>query len=176
MLLVVATFTACEKDISKEAIGIEKVYIPEAISASTTNNNYAVPGNINYGAAKNFRDDSESNKVQIFLGVSKSGKQTTTPFTVNVISRPDTISQLITNGATFLSLPAAAYTLPANVSLAAAQSIASFNLVVDKPTLKTYAGKKVAVCVALSNPTNYMLNANASKVVVIIDVDALKLK
>ena len=135
-----------------------------------------LPGNINFGDAKIFEDDDTNNKVNVFLGISKSGKETTEPFTINVSSKPDTINQLITQGATFLLLPATAYTLPANVSLAAGQTTAGFNLVINKTTLKTFAGKKVAVCVAISNPTKYMVNAQAGKVVVIIDVNALKLK
>ncbi len=170
------TFIACEKDISNEKIGIENVYILQSISASTTNNNYAVPGNVNYGAAKNFKDDETSNKVLVYLGIAKSGKQETSPFTVDVSSRADTINQLVVNGASFVLLPTTAYTLPANVSLNAGQSSASFNMVIDKPTLKTYAGKKVAVCVSLSNPTKYALNTISKKVIVIIDVNALNLK
>nr|WP_294897951.1 DUF1735 domain-containing protein [uncultured Pedobacter sp.] len=176
LLLVIATFTACEKSISEIKVGIENVYIPQSISASTTDNNYAVPGNINYGAAKNFLDDDANNKVIVYLGVSKSGEQNTEPFSVDVTTKSDTINQLIGNGATFELLPSTAYTLPANVSLTAGQSSVNFNLSIDKAILKTYAGKKVALCVALSNPTRYMLNTSASKVIVIIDVNALNLK
>lgn len=176
ILLVIATFVACEKDISEEKVGIENVYIPQSISASTTNNNYAVPGSVNYGAAKNFKDDEASNKVLVYLGVAKSGKADTQPFTVDLTTRADTINQLITGGASFFLLPSTAYTLPANVSLNAGQSSANFNMVIDKPTLKTYAGKKVAVCVTLSNPTKYALDAKTKKVIIIIDVNALNLK
>ncbi|MBK0384138.1 DUF1735 domain-containing protein [Pedobacter sp. SD-b] len=181
ILIVLAAFTSCEKSISEEKIGIEKVYIPESISVNTTDNNYSVPSKVNdkvvYGPAQNFLDDDANNKVLVYLGVSKSGKETTESFSVDLMSRPDTINQLITtNGATFLQLPETAYTLPASVTLASGEATTSFNLVIDKPMLKTYAGKKVAVCVALSNPTRYMLNSRASKVIIIIDVDALKLK
>ena len=176
ILMVMTIFTACEKDISEEKIGIENVYIPQSISASTSDNNYAVPGNINYGDAKNFKDDEASNKVLIFLGVAKSGKEDTQPFTVDISSRADTINQLITKGASFLLLPSTAYTLPSTVSLAAGQSSTTFNMVIDKPTLKTYAGKKVAVCVTLSNPSKYTLNDKTKKVIIIIDVNALNLK
>jgi hypothetical protein len=41
--------------------------------------------------------------------------------------------------------------------------------------LKTYAGKKVALCVALASPSRYTLSSTNAKVVIIIDVDALKL-
>jgi len=176
ILLIIVTLSACEKDISEEKVGIENVYIPQSISASTSDNNYAVPGNINFGAAKIFKDDEVNNKVQIYLGVAKSGTQETQPFTVDISSRADTINQLITAGSSFVLLPSAAYTLPPNISLAAGQTSASFNMVIDKPTLKAFAGKKVAACVSLSNPTKYTLNARTKKVIIIIDVDALKLK
>lgn len=176
ILLVIATFVSCEKDISADKIGIENVYIPQSISGSTSDNNYAVPGSINYGAAKNFKDDETANKVLVYLGVSKSGKEDTQAFTVDVSSRADTINQLITKGATFVLLPSSAYTLPANVSVAGGQTTANFNMVIDKPTLKTYAGKKVAACVTLSNPSKYTLKDQAKKVIIIIDVNALNLK
>ncbi len=176
LVLVLATFSACEKDISEQAIGIENVYIPQAISASTSDNNYAVPGNINYGAALNFKDDITANKVLVYLGVSKSGKQDTQPFTVDLSSRADTINTLITKGASFVLLPSTAYTIPTNVSVAAGQTTVNFNMVIDKPILKTYAGKKVAACITLSNPSKYSLNDKAKKVIIIIDVNALNLK
>lgn len=174
-LLIIATFVACEKDVSEEKVGIENVYIPQSISASTTNNNYAVPGNVNFGAAKNFKDDQTNNKVVIYLGIAKSGKADAKPFTVDLTSRADTINQLIGSGAGFVLLPSSAYTLPNKVDLNAGQSSVEFDLVIDKPTLKTYAGKKVAVCVVLSNSTNYTLNAKANKVIIIIDVNSLNL-
>jgi hypothetical protein len=176
IFLVVAVFTACEKDISENKIGIEKVYIPQSISKSTTDNNYAVPSTLNFGAAINFKDDVANNKVLVYLGVAKSGKQETQPFTVDLSSRADTINQLITGGAGFVLLPATAYTLPASVSLTAGQSSVVFNMVVDRTMLKTFAGKKVAACITLSNPSRYSLDDNAKKVIVIIDVNALNLQ
>src|SRR6476469_4806631 len=125
VLLVAVVFVACEKDVSEEKVGIENVSIPQAFSAGTSDNNYAVPGNINFGDAINFKDDETANKVNVFLGVSKSGKESTKSFTVDVVSKPDTINQLITKGAPFLLLPANAYTLPTKVSLAAGQTTAS---------------------------------------------------
>lgn len=176
VLFAIATFTACEKDISEEKVGIENVYIPQSISASTTDNNYAVPGNVSYGAAKNFKDDEAANKVLVYLGVSKSGEATAQPFTVNIASRADTINQIIASGADLKLLPATAYSIPASVSVAAGQSGTSFNMVIDKPTLKTFAGKKVAACITLASPSMYKLNDLTKKVIVIIDVNALLLK
>lgn len=176
ILFTAVVFTACEKDVSEEKVGVEKVYIPQAFTSATSDNDHEVPGTLNYGDALNFEVDDANNKVNVFLGVSKSGKQDTQPFTVDIVSKPDTINQLISSGKNYFLLPSTAYTLPANVSFAAGQSTVKFNMVIDKTTLKTYAGKKVAACIAISNPTKYVLNAAASKVVVIIDVNALNLK
>ncbi|RNL55884.1 DUF1735 domain-containing protein [Pedobacter jejuensis] len=176
VLLIIATFLSCEKDISEEEVGIENVFIPQSISASTTDNNYAVPGTINYGAAKNFKDDEQANKVLIYLGVSKSGKAETQAFTVNITSRTDTINQIIAGGSNLVLLPTSAFSIPASVSLGAGESTANFNMVIDKPTLKTFAGKKVAACISLANTTRYTLNDKTKKVIVIIDVNALQLK
>src|SRR6478672_1519263 len=87
VLLIAVVFIACEKDVSEEQVGIETISIPQAFTASNSDNNHEVPGAINYGTAVNFKDDDANNKVNVFLGVSKSGKQDTQPFTVDIISR-----------------------------------------------------------------------------------------
>ncbi|OAQ40306.1 hypothetical protein A5893_04960 [Pedobacter psychrophilus] len=169
-------FAACEKDLSEINVGIETISIPQAFSDGTSNNDHAVPGTLNYGNAVNFKDDDANNKVNVFLGVSKSGEQSTEPFSVDITLRPDTINQLIAAGKPYLLLPSTAFTIPANITLAAGQTNASFNMVIDKATLKTFAGKQVAACISISNPSKYVLNPLARNVIVIIDVNKLNLK
>jgi hypothetical protein len=157
--------------LTETPVGIELVYIPQSALSGGTNLNYAVPTGL--GTAKNFK--VEGDLVNVLLGVSKSGKADAEAFTVDVSTRSDTINQLIAGGATFQLLPSSAYTLPQTVTVASGASSANFNLAINKTALKTYAGKKMAVCVVVSNPSLYTLSAKNRQVIVIIDVNALKL-
>ncbi len=176
MLLTTVFFIGCEKAASDNPIGLEMVYLPQAIVSGGTNINYIVPSG--FGNDVNFKVDLTSNKVNVLLGVSKSGKAQTKSFSVDVSTRTDTIAQLITGGATFLMLPSTAYSLPQKVTIEANQTSASFNLSIDKTILKTYAGKRVAVCVVIANPSNaaYTMSSKNRQVIIIIDVNALRLE
>lgn len=171
VVLTTVALTACEKAESEAPVGIELVYIPQSALSGGTNNNYAVP--MGMGTAKNFK--VEGDVVNVLLGVSKAGKADAEAFTVDVSTRSDTINQLIAGGASFQLLPSSTYTLPQTVSVESGTSSANFNLAINKAALKTYAGKKMAVCVVISNPSLYTLSAKNRQVIVIIDVNALKL-
>ncbi|RYE28367.1 MAG: DUF1735 domain-containing protein [Sphingobacteriaceae bacterium] len=173
----------CDKKDSNTAFGFNYVYMPQATVSGGTNLNYLVPSGLDTNTY-NYKIDAKNNKVNVYLGVSCSGKVATAGYTVSVTTRSDTIATLISSGAINVApnatkavvlLPNIAYTLPATVTVPAGEYRADFNLAIDLTMLKTYAGKKVALCVMVSNPTNYMLNNTANKVVIIIDVDALKL-
>jgi hypothetical protein len=175
--------TGCEKVDSKEAFGVTNIFIPQSTQSGNVNLNYLVPSGLDTNTY-NFKIDTKTNKVNVYLGVNRAGKATPEAYTVNIVTRPDTINQLIANGLikvnpnptkTVVLLPASAYTLPATVAVPEGQYMQSFNLAIDLPALKTYAGKKVALCVALAGPTKYALSSTNAKVVIIIDVDALKL-
>ena len=99
-------------------------------------------------------------------------------------TRTDTIATLIANGlinppsTTILPvevLPQSDYNLPTTVSVPDGKYSEGFYLAIKLDALKTYAGKKVALCVVISNPTNYTLSTVNNKVIILIDVDALKL-
>jgi len=102
---------------------------------------------------------------------------------VDIETRTDTINTLIANGLINLTpstipvviLPETAYTLPSTVTVPAGQYAASFYLTIKLDELKTYVGKKVALCVAIKNPTKYILSTTNDRVIILIDVDALKL-
>lgn len=182
-LLGIVCLTACDKKDSAGPFGFTNIYIPQATVSGGVNNDYLVPSGLDTNTY-NYKIDTKNNKVDVFLGVSRSGTQANGAYSVNVTTRPDTIAQLITSGLlatggdankTVVLLPASAHTLPTTVSVPQGQYMANFNLVIDEPTLKTYAGEKVALCVAITNPTNYTLSPTYSEVIILIDVDSLNL-
>jgi hypothetical protein len=157
--------------------------MPQATITGGSNLNYVVPAGRDT-FTYNYRIDTKNKVVNIPLGVTRSGKQAGDGFSVTVSSRADTVNTLIGNGLikvapnatkTVVLLPTTAYTLPSIVSVASGQYLTSFNLSIDIATLKTYAGKKVALCVQISNATAYTINTAISKVIIIIDVDTLNL-
>jgi hypothetical protein len=184
IVLATACFlSSCEKADSKGAFGFTNIFIPQSTVSGGVNLNYLVPSGLDTNTF-NYKIDTKNSKVNVYLGIARSGQASADSYSVSVTAKPDTITQLIGNGLIMVSpnptktvvlLPAGAYTLPATVTVPQGQTIASFNLAIDLAQLKTFAGKKVALCVAISNPSKYTLSPTNSKVVVIIDVDALKL-
>ncbi len=183
ILVITVIFVGCEKNDSDEEFGYSNIYIPQALTSGGTNLNYLVPAGLD-SATYNFQIDKKNNKLNVLLGVTRSGKQSLDSYSVKVSTNSDTITQLIGSGGlkvdpdntkAVVLLPAEAYTLPQTVSVPAGQYGESFYLSVDINQLKTYAGKKVALAVILTNPSMYTLNTAKNKVVIIINVDALHL-
>lgn len=181
-MVVSYALVSCEKTDSKAAFGFTRIFIPQSTVSGNVNLNYLVPSGLDTNTF-NYKIDTKNNKVNVFLGVSRAGTDVNDGYSVNIITRADTINTLINNGLikvapnaskTVVLLPTGSYTLPATVAVPSGQYAASFNLSIDITQLKTFAGKKVALCVALASPTKYTLATN-SKVIIIIDVDALHL-
>lgn len=182
-LLGIVCLMGCDKKDSAGPFGFTNIYIPQATVSSGVNLDYLVPSGLDSNTY-NYKIDKKNNKVDVYLGITRSGTQANDAYSVSVTTRPDTINQLITNGLlatggdankTVVLLPASAYSLPTTVSVPQGQYMANFNLVIDEPTLKTYAGQKVALCVALTNPSKYMLSTTYNQVIILIDVDSLNL-
>ena len=186
LLLMVILFMSCGEKEADKPFGNTVVYIPQSTVSGGVNLNYLVPSiNSLDSNTNNFRVDTLGNKVNVFLGVTCSGKQQAlNGFSVSVSTRADTINQLIANGLIKVApnaakpvvlLPASAYTLPATVSVPSLAYATGFYLSINTSTLKTYAGQKVALCVVISSPSMYTLSPINNKVIIIIDVDSLKL-
>jgi len=179
-IAILGILSGCEKAASSQDFGLNYIDIPQSLVSSGATLNYLVPTGFDANTF-NFSIDAANNKVNVFLGVSCSGKAALDGYSVNITTRADTINQLISNGLIKLDaknvvlLPSTAYSLPTKVTVPGGQYAAPFYLTIDKTVLKTYAGQKVALCVVLSGPTNYMLSPTNSQVVIIIDVDALNL-
>ena len=186
LLLMVILFMSCGEKEADKPFGNTVVYIPQSTVSGGVNLNYLVPSiNSLDSNTNNFRVDTLGNKVNVFLGVTCSGKQQAlNGFSVSVSTRADTINQLIANGLIKVApnaakpvvlLPASAYTLPATVSVPSLAYATGFYLSINTSTLKTYAGQKVALCVVISSPSMYTLSPINNNVIIIIDVDSLKL-
>lgn len=175
-LLSVMIFIGCEKNDKDVDYGDPKIYIPQGLT-SGTNLNFLVPKGLD-SASRNYIVDTKNNQVNVLLGVLRSGKVSDDAFSVNISTRPDTINTLITNNVltNTVLLPESLYKLPQTVSVTDGKNTASFYLSINLSLLKAnYAGKKVALAVVASNPTKFSLSPVNNKVIIIVDVNALKL-
>ena len=181
-VMAMIVLVGCEKNDSETLFGNSVIYIPQSTVSGGQNLEYLVPSGANKDT-HNFKVDTLGNIVKVYLGITRSGLDTSDAYSVSIETRTDTINTLIANGLINLNpstipvvlLPASAYTLPATVSVPAGQYAASFYLAIKLDVLKSYAGKKVALCVAIKNPTKYILSTTNDRVIILIDVDALKL-
>lgn len=182
VVMALIVLVGCENNDSETLFGYSKIYIPQSTVSGGQNLHYLVPTGANKDTY-NYKVDTLGNKVNVYLGVTRSGLETADAYSVNIETRTDTINTLISNGLINLTpstipvvlLPEAAYTLPAKVSVPAGQYATSFYLTIQLDVLKTYAGKKVALCVTIKNPTKYILSTTNDRVIILINVDALKL-
>ena len=172
---------SCEPKDSDQPYGNTQIYIPQSTVSGGISLTYLVPSGYDTSTF-NYRIDSLGNKVNVYLGVICSGKQqAVNGYSVTVAVRTDTINQLITNGQLktdakpIVLLPSSAYSLPSTITVPGGQYASNFYLSIDKTQLKTYAGKKVALCVTIANPSNYTLSTQNNQVIILIDVDALKI-
>jgi hypothetical protein len=186
LFLIIIFFMSCGQKEADKPFGNTIVYIPQSMVSGGVTLNYLIPSVNSFDTnTNNFKVDTLGNKVNVFLGITCSGKQQAlSGYSVNISTRSDTINQLIANGLikvapnatkTVVLLPASAYSLPTTVTVPSGQYASSFYLTIDKNMLKTYAGMKVALCVVVSSPSLYTLSTRNQQVVIIIDVDSLKL-
>jgi hypothetical protein len=186
LFLIFILFMSCGDKEASKPFGNTVVFIPQSTVTGGVNLNYLVPSvNSLDTNTNNFKVDTLGNKVNVFLGVTCSGKQQAlNGYSVNVSTRTDTINQLITNGLikvapnaakTVVLLPATAYTLPTSVVVPSQAYATGFYLSINTTMLKTYAGQKVALCVVITSPSMYTLSTVNNQVIIIIDVDSLKL-
>lgn len=168
-------FAGCKKEDNGLVFGNEYVYMPQALQSGGINLEYQVPGSLD-SAGRNYRVDSVANRLNVILGVSRSGMQDPAGYSVQVSGDADTVAQAIASGAlAAVLLPEKAYTLPDAVTVPAGSTAATFSVSVDMDALKAFAGKKVALAVKISSPSRYQLNDSYSETIVVIDVDALHL-
>ncbi len=172
--LLYVLLSGCDKKSTN--YGLNVIYMPSSAVSGGLNLNYPVPAGLD-SATYNFTKDSLNNKVTVFLGVSVSGQQASNGFTVKVSVNKDTTNQIIAGKsiANAILLPDNLYSLPTSVTVPANMNSASFNLQIDDyNSFKTICkGKMALLTVVINSPSNYSLNTNLNKTVVIIDVNKL---
>jgi len=176
-VLFLAGFYACDKGASTADYGFAYIYMPQATGSGGLDNNYYVPSG--EGAyTYNFKVDSVNNELQILLGVLRSGDLPNAAYSVDIVARTDTTSQIISdslveNGVTF---PSSMYSLPQTVNVASNESGSSFYMTVPTEALKddSYTDKKLVLTVGLANPSKFELSAANTNTVIILDVDAIR--
>ena len=173
VLFAMVAFTGCADGDGDADYGFAYVYMPQATSSGGLSNEYNVPsggGDYTY----NFRVDKENNKLNVILGVIRSGKVSNDGFSVDVLALPGSTS--VDASQNQVLLPETMYTLPSSVSVPDGSSNASFYLSVDINALKsaTYTGKKLLLTVGIDKPSRFELSETNTKTLVVIDVDAIR--
>ncbi|TAN01667.1 MAG: DUF1735 domain-containing protein [Chitinophagaceae bacterium] len=180
------SLTSCNKNDNNHLdFGYNYIYVPQSLQSGGINLNYLVPNpnDVNV-ATQNYMIDTAGNRLDVILGVARSGMQAGNAFTVNVQTNPDTINEAIANnllqvspnqGDSVVLLQDKAYTLPSTVSVPEGQTSTTFLLSIDIDQLKALSGKKAALAVSISGPSKYKLNTAQSEVIILIDVNTLNL-
>lgn len=164
---------SCEKSDSAQDFGSTNIYMPQATVSSGM---YLVPSGRD---SSSFNYKIDGTKVNVMLGVYRSGKSVLQAYTVDVVANADTINTLINNKVldpnTTVVLPSTMYTLPSTLAVKDGDNKTTFYLSIDKAQLKNYPGKKLAIGVKLTNPSKYTLNPALTSTIVVINVDAIPL-
>jgi hypothetical protein len=174
LFFLVCIFFACNKEETK--YGITNIFMPQAVNLSGgINANYPVPTGTD---SSTFNYYLENNKINVILGVSRSGMQASEGFSVDIVTNTDTVNQLLTSGildAATMLMPADMYTLPSAVSVDNGKSQATFSLAIDIDQIKgsQYVGKKLALAVSIKGKGKYEVASALSTTIVIVNVDAL---
>lgn len=166
-------FTACKEE--KIEYGEAFVYMPQATATGGVNSQYLVPAG---GGEMTYNFKAKNGKINIMLGVMRSGTFAGEDFTVDVVVLKDKMDELIASGEVrnAVTMPGEIYTLPSKVAVTNSNE-ATFYLSVDSLALMTnlaYTGQNMVLTVGLSNPTKYQLAEKNTFVNVIVDIDAIR--
>ena len=156
LFMITILFSCADIDSEKEW-GTALIYIPQATYGD---NNYTVPNdgsqeqnNLNYSVS--------DNKVNIFLGVYRSGLMPLEGYSVKIFSE-----DIVLSG--YEPLPQNVYVLPDNISVPDGSREKTFYLSVDLDFLRNNEDTDYALSVKITDPTRYMLNESISTVNVLI--------
>lgn len=167
----------CQEGDGNLDYGFGYVYIPQATVSGGLNNHYRIPS----GAGSdtyNFRE--ESGKLNIILGVTRSGKiSNAAGFTVDVVVSSTLTQEAVSSGsiANAVALPSSMYEISDKVTVNPGSNYAAFYLSVNINALmdSMYNGKNLVLAVGISNPTKFELSEKNTVVLVVIDVNAVRL-
>ena len=173
--LISLLLVSCGVDDSQVNYGYNLIYMPQqsqAINSSSVS--YNVPGKEVDPRTFNYKKNGSN--IDVLLGIECSGKVVNKTFSVDITTKPDTINSLIaagTLGKNVILMPSDMYTLPSHIDVAEGKNQATFSLSIDSVKLKSYSGKKLALAVALNNPTTFSLNAPLSTTIVLVTVNSI---
>lgn len=177
VILIAAVFASCQKGDGDVDYGYTYIYMPEATSTGGLSQNYSVPSGYS-SSSYNFEIDSINHKLNIILGVSRSGKESSEGYQVDVVVDQDTTNALISSNViqNGLLLPASIYSIPSSVTVPTGKTSGTFYLSVNSSDLKAdaYTDKVLALTVRIKNPNKYSLNTKYSKTIVLIDVNSIR--
>lgn len=172
-------FASCSKTEVLEGVTFpeSRVYMPQsslAVQGPGGNGIYAITPNVQGQTARS-SVDAAANKLNIPLGVIRSGVDLDGDVPVNISVNTDTVAKLIT-AARFPTgtqlLPASAYTVPPSVTVASGGSNASFNMAVDLNFLKANLTQKYAVAVGISSGGGKNVDNRYATTVIYLDAAA----
>ncbi len=156
----------------------QKIYMGTADVANLgTNANgiYAVNAVAVPGQVYRYTVDLTNKKLNVVLGVIRSGVTLDGDVTINVKASTDTITKLITAGKLVAGtqvLPNTAYTLTSSVTMPAGNYSLSFPLVVDLNFLLNNPNTKYALAVGVSSPQR-AVNPLLATTIILIDTQFL---
>jgi len=168
-----ALLVGCAKEDGNGDFGLAYIYMPQAATSGNDDGRYEVPS----GKEMTYNFNVKDGKLNVFLGVVRSGKLSSEGFSVDVKVLTDTTNQIIASGdiEDAMLLPATIYSLPNKVSVSDGYW-ATFYLLVDTTAIKNdaYTGKNLVLVVGIANPDKFELSNKNICTVVIIDVDAIR--
>lgn len=147
------SFSSCEEPDSEKEWGLAKIYMPQA-KYDPYNATADQPG-------ATCSIDAANNKLNVFLGVYRSGLQELNEYSVDVVASAGSVAGTV-------ELPSTSYTLPSRVTCPAGERDVTFYLTVDLDFLQQNIGTDYSLTITVSNPTNYELNEELTATNVLI--------
>lgn len=162
---------SCEKP---QEWGIKKVYMPQAsILNGGLTNEYPVP--LEGQKNQNYFIDNEG-KMNVYLGVYRSGQGDLSAFDVEVYVDKEATDQAVSEISRAVAMPDGLYSLPSSVAVEDGQRENTFILTIDLPKLieeyPYYNKKRVALVVGIRNPSKWELNEDLSRTIVLLEGSA----
>ena len=156
-LIAISVIVSCEEADSDKEWGMAKIYMPQSNYQP-----YVVPnGGKDAQLNMNYSLDSANQKLNIYLGVYRSGLQELESYSVSVLSEGISL-----DGAVFL--PEDKYTLPSLVTCLEGHRDVTFFLEVDLEFLTNNQTNNYSLSVSISEPTKYELNEELSTTEILI--------
>jgi archaellum component FlaF (FlaF/FlaG flagellin family) len=163
--------SSCEEAASDVEYGFPIIYMPQAATSGGIDNNYAIP-NADL-KNPNYTFDSIGGKLNVTLGVYRSGLQALDAYSVDVYVNADTTSKIISKAATNSLLPSDSYTLPSSIAVTSGKRESIIHLTLDVAKLNsnypTLYGQTLVLAVGIKNPTKYEINKKLSTTILLVN-------